>query len=99
MKTSTGASNASRGFHLRIPARCGTITPLVSLRSDSRRLFDQPSDLVRVRDEGNVARADLDGLRAYALRVESLEIGIDGPVLRRDQVERRNRLPRRVRHG
>src|SRR5262245_52381449 len=68
-------------------------------RRGNRRLLDQSSDLVRVRDEGDVARADLDGLGAHALRVESLEIRTEGLVLLRDHIERRNAFPRRARDG
>src|SRR5262245_14641911 len=80
-------------------ARLFSVRPCVRVelfRRGTRRLFDEPRNGVGVRDETYMARADLDGLRTHALRVESLEIRIDGLVLLRDQVERRNGLPRRV---
>jgi hypothetical protein len=83
-----------RGGH-GVPARPGRGL----LHSGARRLLDQPSDLPRVRDEGYVTRLDLGGRRTLPLGVEPLELGIDGPVLLRDQVPGRDGLPRRLLHG
>ena len=61
------------------------------------RLQDQARDRVGLRDQGQVARLHLDRLGAHALGHETLEVRIDGPVLRRNRVPARLRPPRGVR--
>src|SRR2546427_801708 len=50
------------------------------------------------REERHVARLDLACFRAHALGVEALEVGIDGLVILRYEIPRRDRLPRSLVH-
>src|SRR5437879_3082881 len=67
------------------------------LRRGSRSLLDQARDHVRVGDERHVARLDLARLGIHPLRVEPFELGIDRPVVLRDQVPRGYVFPGRLR--
>src|SRR2546428_11030581 len=62
------------------------------------RLLDQVGDLGRMGDHRDVARRDLDGGRAHPLGELPLGIGWDRFVVLRDEVPRRERLPRRSAH-
>src|SRR5438876_10449674 len=98
--TSTTAMAKARG------ASCGRLCPTPPLMSRCaylpepgslpRRLFDQSRNVGRVREERDVTRLDLGRFRSHALRVESLQVGIDGAIVLRDQVPRRDGLPRRL---
>src|SRR5215471_17510552 len=59
-----------------------------------RRVLDDLRDLLRMRQERDVARRDLGRPRAHALRVEPFEVGVDCVVLLRNDEPGGNGLPR-----
>src|SRR6266480_3642491 len=76
-------------------------TSIIGIGASPRSLgsgLDDLHDLFGMGEKSDVARCDLRHLCAGALRVKALETGIDRAVVRRDDVPRRNRLPRRFRH-
>src|SRR5207244_3620736 len=79
----------------------GAYTSIIGIGVSPQSLcgvLDHLRHLLRMGEKSDVARCDLRRLCAGALRVKALEIGIDRAVVRRDDVPRRNRLPRRFRH-
>src|SRR5271166_251991 len=84
-------ANRSQGRHFRWRP-----TPVLRLTTRSRTaggLQDEVGDLLRMRDERQMARFHLDRSRAHAFGHEPLEIGIDRPILRRNRIEARLRTP------
>src|SRR2546426_8745262 len=57
--------------------------------------LDDPGDVLRPRDEHEMPSGQFGHARMHPLRHEALELGIDGAILRRDDVPRRHCLPGR----
>ena len=64
-----------------------------SLALMSRGFQDQVGDLVGVRDQGEMSGIHLDRLRAHSLGHEAFESGIYRPIVFRDGIEARLRVP------
>src|SRR5258706_9942474 len=76
----------------------GAYTSIIGIGASPRSLcggLDDLHDFFGMGEKSDVARCDLRHPCARALRVKALETGIDGAVVRRDDVPRPNRPPRR----
>src|SRR5215470_10144049 len=71
---------------------CGWTARMQRIRRLLAGFLDDFDDFLRVRQERDVARLDLGGLRVHALRQEALEIGVDGAIFLSDDVPGRNCL-------
>src|SRR6267143_2919544 len=84
-------SRASRARSRKVPT--GAYTSIMGMLS--ARALDDARDVLRPRDEHEMPSGQLGHVRMHPLRHETLELRIDGAILRRDDVPRRHGLPGR----